>query len=178
MTGHSILYLGRGDFAADYLSELETLPCCTLLMRSAQLIVPADAKPIIDVILLEAGPAIAQSGQTLATLFHSLGNYPVVALTRKAHEHRGIAAVRAGAQGYICVDDVTVEGQETILDHAVKRNRLQQRLSETDVTVLSILNSINDGVIVVDQQGHTLILHQDLVDYLSDLPTRNVAGAA
>ena len=27
-------------------------------------------------------------------------------------------------------------------------------------------------------KGRTLILHQDLVDYLSDLPTRNVAGAA
>ncbi len=156
MTGHSILYLGRGDFAADYLSELETLPCCTLLTRSAQLTVPADAKPIIDIILLEAGPAIAQSGHTLTTVIHSLGDYPIVALTRKMHEHRGIAAVHAGAQGYICVDDVTVEGQETVFDHAVKRNLLQQRLSETDVTVLSILKSINDGVIVVDQQGHTL----------------------
>ena len=26
MSGHSILYLGRGEFAADYLAELETLP--------------------------------------------------------------------------------------------------------------------------------------------------------
>jgi diguanylate cyclase (GGDEF)-like protein len=118
--------------------------------------VPVDAPSIIDVILLEAGPAIARSGRTLATLIRSLGDYPVVALTRKAHEHRGIAAVRAGAHGYICVDDVTVEGQEAVFDHAVKRNRLQQRLSETDVTVLSILTSINDGVVVVDQQGHIL----------------------
>jgi hypothetical protein len=31
MSGHSILYLGRGEFAADYLAELETLPCCTML---------------------------------------------------------------------------------------------------------------------------------------------------
>ena len=87
---------------------------------------------------------------------HALGDFPVIALTRKALEHRGIAAVRAGAQGYICVDDITVEGQEAVFDHAVKRNRLQQRLSETDVTVLSILTSINDGVVVVDQQGHIL----------------------
>lgn len=156
MTGHSILYLGRGDFAADYLSELETLPCCTLLTRSVELELPVDAPSIIDIVLLEAGPAIALSGRTLTTLMHALGDYPVIALTRKAHEHRGIAAVRAGAQGYICVDDVTVEGQEAVFDHAVKRNRLQQRLSETDVTVLSILTSINDGVVVVDQQGHIL----------------------
>ena len=53
MAGHSILYLGRGEFAADYLSELETLPFCTLLTRSAQLEVPDDAPSVLDIVLLE-----------------------------------------------------------------------------------------------------------------------------
>ncbi len=156
MAGHSILYLGRGEFAAEYLSELETLPCCTMLTRSAELELPAEMPSVIDVIMLEAGPAISQSGKTLAALIRSLRGFPVVALTQKQHEHRGIAAVRAGAAAYICVDDISVEGQDTVLDHAVKRHYLQQRLSDTDVTVLSILKSINDGVIVVDRQGHIL----------------------
>jgi diguanylate cyclase (GGDEF)-like protein len=156
MAGHSILYLGRGEFAADYLSELETLPLCALLTRSLELEVPDDAPSIIDVVLLEAGPAIAQSGQSLAELISLLEPYPVVALTTREREHRGISAVRAGAQGYICVDDVTVEAQEAILQHAIQRHRLQTRLSETDVSVLSILRDINDGVIVVDEHGHVL----------------------
>ena len=156
MSGHSILYLGRGEFAAEYLAELETLPSCTMLMRSAELELPAEARSVVEIVLLEAGPMIAQSGKTLSSLIHSLDQYPVIAVTQKAHEHRGIAAVRAGAQGYICIDDVTVEGQEAVFDHAVKRHRLQQRLSDTDVTVLSVLTSINDGVIVVDGQGHIL----------------------
>ncbi len=156
MAGHSILYLGRGEFAADYLSELETLPFCALLTRSAELEVPADAPSIIDVVLLEAGPAIAQSGQSLAELISLLEPYPVVALTTREREHRGISAVRAGAQGYICVDDITVEAQEAVMQHAVQRHRLQTRLSETDVSVLSILRDINDGVIVVDEHGHVL----------------------
>ena len=156
MSGHSILYLGRGEFAAEYLAELETLPSCTMLMRSAELELPAEAQGVVEIVLLEAGPMIAQSGKTLSSLIHSLDQYPVIAVTQKAHEHRGIAAVRAGAQGYICIDDVTVEGQEAVFDHAVKRHRLQQRLSDTDVTVLSVLTSINDGVIVVDGQGHIL----------------------
>ena len=156
MAGHSILYLGRGEFAAEYLSELETLPCCTMLTRSAEFELPADVPSVVDIIMLEAGPAISQSGKTLSALIQSLGAYPVVALTRKKHEHRGIAAVQAGAEAYICVDDITVESQETVLDHAVKRHQLQQRLSDTDVTVLSILKSINDGVIIVDRQGHIL----------------------
>jgi diguanylate cyclase (GGDEF)-like protein len=99
---------------------------------------------------------IAQSGQSLATLIQSLDPYPVIALTQKAHEHRGIAAMRAGAQGYICVDDISVDSQEAVFDHAVQRSRLQQRLSDTDVTVLSVLCNINDGVIIVDEAGHVL----------------------
>jgi diguanylate cyclase (GGDEF)-like protein len=155
MSGHSVLYLGRGQFAAEYLSELETLPCCMLLSRSNALELPADAS-YVDLILLEVGPLVSQSGRSLSELIQSLEPYPVVALTQKAHEHRGIAAVRAGAQGYICIDDVTVDGQDTVFDHAVKRARMQQRLSETDVTVLSILKNINDGVIVVDNAGRVM----------------------
>jgi diguanylate cyclase (GGDEF)-like protein len=156
MSGHSILYLGRGEFAAEYLAELETLPCCTMLTRSPELKLPEDLPAVLDIVLLEAGPMIAQSGQTLASLIHSLDAYPVVAVTQKANEHRGIAAMRAGAQGYICIDDITVEGQEAVFDHAVKRHALQQRLSDTDVTVLSVLTSINDGVIIIDKEGHIL----------------------
>jgi diguanylate cyclase (GGDEF)-like protein len=156
MSGHAILYLGRGEFAADYLAELETLPCCTLLSRSATLELPEDASYVVDLVLLEVGPQIAQTGHSLGELIRSLGPFPVVALTQKEHEHRGIAAVRAGAQGYICIDDITVDGQDTVFEHAVKRSRLQQRLSATDVTVLSILRNINDGVIVVDDAGHLL----------------------
>ena len=156
MPGHSILYLGHGEFAADYLGELETLPCCTYLTRSAALELPADASYIVDLVLLEAGPTIAQSGQSLSDLIARLAPYPVVALTRKENEHRGIAAVRAGAQGYICVDDVTVATQDSTFDHAVKRGQMQSRLSGSDVSVLSVLNNINDGVIVVDNSGHVL----------------------
>lgn len=156
MSGHSILYLGSGEFAAEYLSELETLPFCTYLTRSPTFELPEDASYIVDLVLLEVGPVIAQSGRALADLINELAPYPVIALTSKDREHRGIAAVRAGAQAYICVDDVTVDTQEIAFDHAVKRGRMQSRLSNTDVTVLSILKNINDGVIVVDDAGNVL----------------------
>ena len=54
MSGHSILYLGRGEFAADYLAELETLPCCTLLIRG-NTFEPPDNTPWIDIVLY-SGP--------------------------------------------------------------------------------------------------------------------------
>lgn len=170
MTGHSILYLGRGEFAAEYLGELETLSCCALLTRSAALKIPVDAPSIIDIVLLEAGPAIAQSGQSIGELIGSFDKHPVVALTTKDREHRGIAAMRAGAQAYICIDDVSVESQEAAFEHAVQRHRLQQRLSQTDVTVLSMLRNINDGVIVVDQHGHVLDINPAARSILSMAP--------
>ena len=123
MAGHSILYLGRGEFADDYLHELETLPVCALLTRSPSLKVPVDAPSVIDLVMFEAGPAIAQSGQSIAELIGSFDKHPVVALTTKDREHRGIAAIRAGAQAYICVDDISVEGQEAAFELAVQRHR-------------------------------------------------------
>ncbi len=156
MSAHSILFLGRGEFANDYLHELQSLPCCSMLSRNAEFELPPDAPYSVDLVLLEVGPSITWAGKSLGPLLRSLQPYPVVALTDRQHEHRGIAAVNAGATAYICVDDITVDGQEIIFEHAVKRSRLQRRLSDTDVTVLSILKDINDGVIIVDRAGHVL----------------------
>ncbi len=156
MTGHAILYLGRGEYAPEYLKELESLPCCTMLMRWQRLEASDDLPPAVDLIMIEAGPSPARAGHTLTEFLRSLADRPVVALTDKAREHQGIEAVRAGADAYICVDDVSVEEQNAVLDHVVRRFRLTRRLSETDVTVLSILDNINDGAIVVDRTGHIL----------------------
>lgn len=151
MAGHSILFLGRITFASDYLTELDTLDCCSGLRRVDGLDAPADARPGADIIMLEAG-----TGKEFSTLLHDLRDYPVVALTKKSGEQRGIAAVNAGAQAYICIDDTGPDAQASILDHAARRFTLQRRLSSTDATVLSILRDINDGVIVVDEDGHVL----------------------
>ena len=132
------------------------MPSCTMLTRNASLKLPDDAAFVVDIVLLEIGPTIAQSGQSLNNVIHSLKPYPVVALTQKDHEHRGIAAVAAGAEAYICVDDITVEEQDAVFDHALQRGLLKRRLSDTDMTVLSILKDINDGVIIVDTMGHVL----------------------
>jgi diguanylate cyclase (GGDEF)-like protein/PAS domain S-box-containing protein len=156
MSGHSILFLGLGNEAADYLAELETLPTCSLLTRSPGLVVPDEAPSVIDLIILELGPLVAESELALGEIIHGLSDYPVVALTDKEHEHRGIAAMRAGADGYILCDDVSVEAQDAIFDHAVMRHAMTERLSETDTTALSILKNINDGVIVVDLEGNIL----------------------
>lgn len=156
MSGHSILFLGGGESAAEYLAELETLPCCSMLTRSAGVRIPAYAPPAIDLILLELGAFVAGADQPLGELIHNLKDFPVIALTDRAHEHRGIAAVQAGADGYILHDDVSVETQDAIFARAVLRHALTERLAETDATALSILRNVNDGIIVVDIEGNIL----------------------
>ncbi len=156
MSGHSILYLGRQNFAEDYLSELESLPCCATLKRSGSIKQARKMLSATDLILVEARPMVAESGKVLGDVIQAVSPCPVVALAEKKREHRGIAAVRAGAQAYVCIDDITVADQNSIFEHAVQRSRLQSRLSGTDVTVLSILKDINDGVIVVDAGGRVL----------------------
>jgi hypothetical protein len=83
MGGHSILYLGRSEFAAGYLATLQSSPSCDDLMQSDAFVLPQDLNGRTDLILLEAGPALVQSGQTLPALLQTLHHYPVIALTTR-----------------------------------------------------------------------------------------------
>ena len=178
MAGHSILYLGRDEFAPDFLDTLEQSPACERLIRSESMQV-ADHGDSVDIVLFEAGPGIVRSGQTLTGFVQAHRGRALVALTTSDREHRGIAALRAGAQAYLCVDTCSVEDIEAAFDHAGDRHRLMQRLSEADNTVLSILNSINDGVIVVDDRGQPLDVNPASRSLLGlgprDLPSRDWA---
>lgn len=156
MAGRSFLYLGDSEFAADYLQYLRHAACCASVRQSESVPAPDDLPGDIDVVLFEAGFAHARSGELLQSFVRSMRAYPLVALTRREHEHRGVAAVRAGAHAFINIDDTDFAEQDAIFDHAMQRHRLLRRLADTDGTVLSILNSINDGVIVVDRHGHVL----------------------
>jgi diguanylate cyclase (GGDEF)-like protein/PAS domain S-box-containing protein len=156
MAGHSILYLGRSEFAPDFLQQLRLSPSCERFRQSDSMRIPEYDIGPVDVVLFEAGPGIVRSGQSLAAFVHQHGSHSLIALTTHEHEHRGIAAVQAGAQGYICVDDADPEQVSRLIEHAIHRHALMMRLSEADSTVLSILNSINDGVIIVDDAGTLL----------------------
>ena len=127
MSGHTILFLGNGDYAAEYLAELETLPACAALLRAPGVTIPDDISSNIDLVILELGSLVAESEQPLGEIIHNLKAYPVVALTDRAHEHRGITALRAGADGYLLHDDVSVETQDAIFGDAARPDRTAVR---------------------------------------------------
>lgn len=156
MGGHSILYIGHNNFAADFIERLQDDDTCTHLTQceSVQAFTGETAK--IDIVLFEAEAGIKRSAQSPQSVIQSLGSYPLIALTRHEQEHRGIAAVHAGAQAYVCMDNISSAELAATFDHSIQRHRLLGQLSNSDTTVLSILSSINDGVIIVDRAGHVL----------------------
>lgn len=156
MSGYSILYLGRGEAASEFLEVLKQSPVCERLQRSDTHDVAITEADEVDLVLFEAGPGIAQSGQTLEGFVRSRARFPLVAVATADQEHRCVAAQKAGAQAYLLAEDLDPQSIARVVDHAVSRHRLMANLSEADNTVLSILNSINDGVIVVDREGRPL----------------------
>ncbi len=177
MPGRSILYLGASDFAAEFCDKLKALPACHQFTGSPTLEIPDKAPGTIDLVMFEAGPLIAKSGESLSAFIHKFSNWPLVAVTRRDQEHRGIKAVRAGAQAFVCAEDVSDAELTTVIEHAVQRHNLLKRLSERDSTVLSILQSINDGVIVVDSQGHVLDINPAARSILGLAPRQNIGAA-
>lgn len=173
MTAYWIIYLGSTEWASGYLAQLENSPCCARLSRLA-LAPPEHLPGPADLVLFEA-PADAGCGHDSGRLVQALKHYPLVALTDRQHEHRGISAMRMGAQGFLCIDDTNDEEQEAVFLHARRRHRLLARLSGADANILSILKSINDGVIVVDRSGHVLDINPAARTILG-LPLRAAPG--
>jgi anthranilate/para-aminobenzoate synthase component II len=97
MAGRSILYLGDSEFSAGFCNKLEAYACCAELLKHSTLSMPDDQPETIDLIMLEPGPRSAETEKSLQSLISELGDHPVIAVTTRENEHRGIAALRAGA---------------------------------------------------------------------------------
>ena len=177
MVGRSILYLGGSEFAADFCDKLKGLALCEQFTGSRSLDIPEIVPETIDLVMFEAGPLIPESGQTLASLIHSLADWPLLAVTSREEEHRGMAAVHAGAQGYVCANDIDEAELEVVIEHAIQRRRMLTCLSARDNSVLSILQSINDGVIVVDRHGHVLDINPAARSILALAPRQRTNAA-
>lgn len=177
MAGRSILYLGASEIAARFCDKLKGLDVCAKCTASPDLEFPARAPKKVDLVMFEVQPLISKTGDKLASFIRSFADWPLVAVTSRDKEHRGIAAIRAGAQAYVCAGDVGPTELTAIIEHAIQRHKLLVRLSDKDNTVLSILQSINDGVIVVDNRGHVLDINPAARSILGLAPRQHISPA-
>jgi len=174
MTGRSILYLGDSEFAAGFCKKLAGYANCESLTHLDSLSLPLDALKNVDLILLEPHSKAITAGTSLTKVVQALRQFPVVAVTNLDRAHRGIAAVRAGAQGHLYVDGADHKSISACVDHALQRHRLLRRLSDNDSMVLSILKSINDGAVVIDRDGHVLEINPAARSMLGLTPREQV----
>lgn len=156
MSGHRILYIGHGDASAAFLARLEQMACCLQLSRGHDVSVPEHLPDDAELILLDLGEDCIAPAEPVATVIRRLNARPVLVLTTRGREHRGIAATRAGAQGYLCTDEASEALVSHTMNHACQRFALQRALSRGDAGILSILDHINDGVLVADRHGQVL----------------------
>ncbi len=154
VTAYSMLWRGGAGLSRGRLEHLEHQPFCARLVRLPLPFAPERVPEHLDLVLLDvrSGPSAE-----IPSLVQDLRHWPVIALTTRELEHRGVVAVRAGAQSFLCLDDGTATvALPGACRHAVERHRLLGRLSGGAASALSILKSINDGVIVVDRAGSVI----------------------
>ncbi len=104
---------------------------------------------ILDVGLTEAGRRRVRPGPAMA----ELAGLPVIAVTSRSNEHRGMAAVHHGAQDYLCLDEITPATLGEALHYALDRYQFVRRMKRPEEAMRSLLHGINDGVIVADEHG-------------------------
>ena len=99
MAGHSILYLGNSKHSAAFGKKLKTYSCCKELIRRRKLTLPKQAPHPVDLILFETPNRLDDVYTALDHILEASNCIPIVAITVRATEHLGIAAVQAGARG-------------------------------------------------------------------------------
>ncbi|MEJ2603924.1 MAG: EAL domain-containing protein [Gammaproteobacteria bacterium] len=104
---------------------------------------------VLDVGLTEAGRQRIRPGPAMA----ELAGLPVIAVTSRANEHRGMSAVHHGAQDYLCLDEITPATLGESLHYALDRYEFVRRMKRPEEAMRSLLHGINDGVIVTDEHG-------------------------
>lgn len=156
MAGHSILYLGNSEYSAAFGKKLKTYACCKGLIRHPKLTLPKQPPHPVDIILFDTPNRIDDICTALDHILAASNRIPIVAITVRASEHLGIAAVQAGAQAYICSDSAGQLEINSIIEDTVNRQHLFAQLRKTDKPALAILNSVNEGGMLVDCNGRIL----------------------
>ncbi|MEN7342928.1 MAG: diguanylate cyclase, partial [Pseudomonadota bacterium] len=82
-----------------------------------------------------------------------VGMAPVIALTSGEREQRGIRAVLHGAQRYVCIESTDADYLVQVLQQCRDEHAFIDTLSGRNDAFTAIIESLNDGVIVVNREG-------------------------
>lgn len=123
-----------------------------------------DAK--FDVVLLDLSLPDSQGLETLTRMHAAANGVPIVVLTSLEDEALGLRLIRAGAQDYLVKGQVTGPLLLRALRYAVERTLAEAALKHSERALheqawllRSILGSMSEGVVVVDETGTPVLVN-------------------
>ena len=158
-----LLYIGEENQAtAGFVDTVESLPCCGEIhhLSDLALLTQALARLEPDLVLVDVGITESSLRQVVpGIVMQRLRDRAVVAVTAAERSYRGMQALQHGAQDYISVDEADASTVDAIIRHAGKRSAFYAQLSQPELSLRTILHSINDGVLVIDRDGLVISLN-------------------
>ena len=138
-----------------------------------------------DAVLLDLGSTVGRNGSVLRSLLDRAGDTPIVALTGSADQEAGFKAVQAGAQDFLVKSRIDADNLRRAIRYSVDRMRFRQdvdllgreiahrqriteALSESQNRMLAINESLYEGVLVFDENGHIALSNRAAERLLGD----------
>jgi signal transduction histidine kinase len=147
-----------------------------------------------DAVLLDLATPVGRDGAVLKKLIALTNNIPIIVLTQTEDENAGVMAVQAGAQDFLLKSRLTSDVLRRVIRYSIDRVRFRQdvdglareiahrkriadALSDSQNRMMAINDSLFEGVLVFDENGHIALSNRAADRLLSDdgkLPSRDL----
>ncbi len=114
----------------------------------------------IDLVLLDLGLPDSQGLPTLRTLIQKAPELPVVVFTGRDDPDLAVAAVHDGAQDFLVKGQFSTDLLTRSIRYAVERKRVEVQARERETLLATTLASTVDGILVVDDNGKTILTNR------------------
>lgn len=164
---------GDADLIGDMLSQRQTVK----LLLADRLSSGLDClrKQAVSLILLDLSLPDSLGMATFNRLHREASHIPIVVLTGSEDESLGLAAVKAGAQDYLCKCHVNAELLSRTVRYAIERKRLEKTLGESEERLRLVVESVREVIFHIDTNGILTFLNSAWTKLL-DLPVSECLG--
>ena len=138
-----------------------------------------------DAILLDLATPIKRGGDVLKRLIGLAANIPIIVITQTEDENAGVMAVQAGAQDFLVKSRINGDVLRRVIRYSIDRmrfrhdvdglareishrKRIADALSDSQNRMMAINESLFEGVLVFDENGHIALSNKAAERLLSD----------
>lgn len=187
------------DEAAQIMAQLHQIGIETYRISHAHDFDEAEGlleKESFDAVLLDLATPVGRGAAVLRNLIGLTVDIPIIVLTQTEDENAGIMAVQAGAQDFLVKSRINGDVLRRVIRYSIDRVRFRQdvaglsrevthskriagALSDSQTRMMTINDSLFEGVLVFDENGHIALSNRAADRLLSEdgkLPSREVDG--